>query len=206
MRTYKISKSTAAKAMALLSDIGLIHTIEKKGTVLRSSEELTPVRIEQNIIADNLTLFLNVLQILAVCSQKLCFAAFSPLDNSALADLAAEWEASPLSRTSSGIIHILTSFLKAHMPVKCLENILTQFDDALIWGHYLDRPYVIDEQCAVLAQEGFEQFELARKSLRKSDRENASVSIQRTFRAIYLDARLYTLICFKDLASVPAEI
>ena len=57
MRTYKISKSTAAKAMALLSDIGLIHTIEKKGTVLRSSEELTPVRIEQNIIADNLTLF-----------------------------------------------------------------------------------------------------------------------------------------------------
>ena len=206
MRTYKISKSTAAKAMALLSDIGLIHTIEKKGTVLRSSEELSPVRIEQNIIADNLTLFLNVLQILAVCSQKLSFAAFLPLDDSALADLAAEWETSPLSRTSSGIIHILTSFLKAHMPVKCLENILTQFDDALIWGHYLDRPYVIDEQCAVLAQEGFEQFELARESLRISDRENASFSIQRTFRAIYLDARLYTLICFKDLASVPAEI
>ena len=30
MRTYKISKSTAARAMALLSDIGLIHMIEKK--------------------------------------------------------------------------------------------------------------------------------------------------------------------------------
>lgn len=130
MRTYKISKSTAAKAMALLSDIGLIHTIEKKGTVLRSSEEPAPVRIEQNIIADNLTLFLNVLQILAVCSQKLSFAAFSPLDDSALADL----------------------------------------------GALSGRPHVIDEQFAVLAQEGFEQFELARESLRKSDRENASVS------------------------------
>lgn len=206
MRTYKISKSTAAKAMALLSDIGLIHTIKKKGTVLRSSEELTPVRIEQNIIADNLTLFLNVLQILGVCSKKLSFAAFSPLDDSALADLAAEWESSPLSRTSSGIIQILTAFLKAHMPVKCLENILIQFDDTLIWGHYLDRPYVIDKQCAVLMQEGFEQFELACNSLRKSDRENASAYIQRAFRAIFLNARLYTLICFKDLASVPAEI
>ena len=57
MHTYKISKSTAAKAMALLSDIGLIHTIEKKGSVLRTSEELAPIRIEQNIIENNLNSF-----------------------------------------------------------------------------------------------------------------------------------------------------
>ena len=206
MHTYKISKSTAAKAMALLSDIGLIHTIEKKGSVLRTSEELAPIRIEQNIIENNLTLFLNVLQILAVCTGKLSFAAFSLLDDSQLADTASEWESSPLRQRSSGIIHIITAFLKAHMPQKCLENILEQFDDALIWGHYLDRPYILVEECAALAQEGFEQFALSCQSLRKGDREGAAASVQRTFRAIFLDARLYTLICFKNPDKVPAEI
>lgn len=206
MRIYKISKSTASKAMALLSDIGFIHTIEKKGSVLRTSEELAPIRIEQNIIENNLTLFLNVLQILAVCTGKLSLAAFSLLDNSQLADTAAEWELSPLRQRSSGIIHIITAFLKAHMPLKCLENILEQFDDALIWGHYLDRPYVIIEECVALAQEGFEEFALACSSLRKGDRESAALCVQRTFRAIFLDARLYTLICFKNPDKVPAEI
>ncbi|PNV63474.1 hypothetical protein C0033_02070 [Clostridium sp. chh4-2] len=206
MRTYGISKSTASKAMALLSDIGLIYTIEKKGTVLRKEEELAPVRIEQTIIADNLILFLNVLQILAVCSGKLSFAAFSLLEDSELGDTASEWESSPLRQRSSGIIHIITAFLKAHMPLKCLENILEQFDDALIWGHYLDRPYVIDEQCVVLAQEGFEQFALACESLRRCDRKKAASSVQQTFRAIYLDARLYSLICYKNLEKVPSEL
>ena len=206
MRTYKISKSTASKAMALLSDIGLIHTIEKKGSVLRTSEELAPIRIEQNIIEDNLNLFLNVLQILAVCTEKLSLAAFSLLDDSQLADTASEWELSPLRQRSSGIIHIITAFLKAHMPQKCLENILEQFDDALIWGHYLDRPYVIIDECAALAQEGFEYFALACSSLRKGDRKSAATSVQQTFQAIFLDARLYTLICFKNPDKVPAEI
>lgn len=206
MRTYKISKSTASKAMSLLSDIGFIHTIEKKGSVLRTSEELAPIRIEQNIIEKNLTLFLNVLQILAVCTRKLSAAAFSMLDDSQLADTASEWELSPLRQRSSGIIHIITAFLKAHMPFKCLENILEQFDDALIWGHYLDRPYVIIEECVSLAQEGFEQFAFACESLRKGDRESAAASIQRTFWAIFLDARLYTLICFKNADKVPSEI
>ncbi|MDO4274233.1 MAG: GntR family transcriptional regulator [Eubacteriales bacterium] len=206
MRTYNISKSTASKAMALLSDIGLIHTIEKKGSVLRTSEELAPIRIEQNIIEDNLTLFLNVMQILAVCSKNLSFAAFSLLDDRELAATASEWELSPLRQRSSGIIHIITAFLKAHMPSKCLENILEQFDDALIWGHYLDRPFVIIEECVDLAQEGFEQFRLACSSLRKGNRKSAAAAVQRTFRAIFLDARLYTLICFKNPDKVPAEI
>lgn len=206
MRTYKISKSTAARAMALLSDIGLIHTIEKKGSVLRTSEELAPIRIEQDIIEKNLILFLNVLQILAVCTRKLSFASFSLMDDSQLADTASEWESSPLRQRSSGIIHIITVFLKAHMPRKCLENILEQFDDALIWGHYLDRPYVIIEECAALAQEGFEQFSLACRSLRNGDRESAAAAVQHTFRAIFLDARLYTLICFKNPDKVPAGI
>lgn len=206
MRSYKISKSTASKAMALLSDIGFIHTIEKKGSVLRTSEELPPIRIEQNIIEDNLTLFLNVMQILAVCSRNLSSAAFSLLDDSQLADTASEWESSPLRHRSSGIIHIITSFLKAHMPLKCLENILEQFDDALIWGHYLDRPYVIVDECVTLAQEGFEQFDLSLSFLRNGDRENAAISVQRTFRAIFLDARLYTLICFKNPDKVPSEV
>ena len=92
------------------------------------------------------------------------------------------------------------------MPQKCLENILEQFDDALIWGHYLDRPYILVEECAALAQEGFEQFALSCQSLRKGDRESAAASVQRTFRAIFLYARLYTLICFKNPDKVPAEI
>lgn len=206
MRTYKISKSTAAKAMALLSDIGFIHTIEKKGTVLRSSEPLAPVRIEENIIAANLTHFLNVLQILAVCSQKLSFAAFSLLDDSELEAVASQWALSLLRQRSSGIIHIITTFLKAHMPLKCLENILEQFDDALIWGHYLDRPYVIDAQCVELAQEGFEQFARACRSLEKGDRNSAAAAVQGTFRAIFLDARLYTLLCIDRVDRVPSKL
>ena len=77
MQTYGVSKSTACAAVALLSDIGFVRTLDKKGSVLRQGGELPPLRLERNVIDEQLILFLDALQILAVCAKPLTLAVFS---------------------------------------------------------------------------------------------------------------------------------
>ena len=40
---------------------------------------------------------------------------------------------------SARIVQLLLDFLQRFTPCRCLRTILEQFDDLLIWGHYLNR-------------------------------------------------------------------
>lgn len=139
MKEYQISKSTASNAVALLSDIGFVHILDKKGIVLRRDEPLPPIRFDSKVITEHLLYFLDVLQILAICAVPLSSAAFSSLRPEEKRETGRQWQKYGKSSITIHIVQILLSFLKRNIPWKCLKNILGQFDDILIWGHYLNR-------------------------------------------------------------------
>lgn len=140
MRTYGISKSTASSAAALLSDTGLVTALDKKGMILRKNAEWPAVRLDPEVISDHLFLFLCVLQILAVCAEPLFLASVSGPNGSEANLTIKKWRLHPDMQPAYHIVHRLLDFLKLHAPYNCLQSILSQFDNILIWGHYLARP------------------------------------------------------------------
>lgn len=144
MEEYHISKSTASNAVFLLSDIGFVRTLDKKGIVRRNGGELQPIRLDEKIITEHLVLFLDVLQILSVCADSLSSAAFSALSRPQKDETARLWAGYRDTCSTAQIVQILLHFLQKNMPSKCLRSILEQFDNILIWGHYMDRMNTCD--------------------------------------------------------------
>jgi len=139
MKEYSISQVTAFHAVDLLNDIGVVQTIDKKGTVIAAPQsEPSPLRIDQTAIRQNLSLFLDSLQILMLCSRPLASAVLSELKVQDIREVLSVWEQMDL--TSSGsIVRTVLKFLKDYAPQKCLCTLFEQMDYLLIWGHYLQR-------------------------------------------------------------------
>lgn len=184
MRTYSVSKDTACSAAALLSDIGLVRTLDKRGMVLREGDGLPPLRLGESVIGEHLVLCVDAMQILAVCAGRLAFAAATCLPHDAARSAAQAWE--PIPRPGSArIVQLLLDFLQRFTPCRCLRTILEQFDDLLIWGHYLNRLDWDADKAAAQEAECRGYFEQLRGALARGDAERFSAGVQDVFRAAY---------------------
>ena len=67
MQEYGISKSTASNAIALLSDIGFVRILDKKGIVRRKGETLPPVRLDEKKIIDHIIIDVYKRQVFFFC-------------------------------------------------------------------------------------------------------------------------------------------
>ena len=189
MQEYGISKSTASNAIALLSDIGFVRILDKKGIVRRKGEPLPPVRLDEKKIIDHIIMFLDILQILAICSNRLSSAAFSSLSPSGKKEKAMLWSGYPEPGSTALIVQILLHFLKKQIPYPCLQNILDQFDDILIWGHYMDRVKTQTAESKALTREMRRLFSKLPDALLQNDEAVFTRIFSSIFIMLYQDSR-----------------
>lgn len=139
MEEYSISQATAFSAVALLNDIGAVQTLDKKGTVIAApGADVPSLRMDRISIGKNMILFLDALQILAVCSENLALGILSAMDKKTARASAEAWNRLEF-HTSGVIVRTILTFFKDHTPHRCLCELLDQMDYLLIWGHYLER-------------------------------------------------------------------
>lgn len=206
MQTYNISKETACNAIALLSDLGFVLPIDKKGIVLRDGASRTSIRLAKKTIDENLILFLDVLQILAVCAKRLVYATVTAMEEEDIITITKTWEQYPAALSPAYISHILLDFLKCYIPYQCLKNILRQFDDLLIWGYYFERLEKDATQCNALRLEIQQHFSTMITTLRCRDYENFSSLFQSIFKASYHSSRNQLLIDIKYPELLPSAL
>lgn len=188
MNTYEISKSTACNAVALLSDIGAVRVLDKKGIERRVGGALAPLRLDIPVICEHLVLYLDVMQILSVCTNRLSHAAAATLDARQAEALAAMWRDS-VERRTTHIVQMLLEFLRRHAPYHCLRTIVRQFDDILIWGHYLNRLAPAPEEQKALTQQITQAFSSLCDALQQNDLHRFSACFQAVFQAVYHHSR-----------------
>ena len=206
MEEYHISKSTASNAVSLLSDIGFVRTLDKKGIVRRNGGGLQPIRLDEKIIAEHLVLFLDVLQILSVCADSLSSAAFSALSRPEKEETARLWAGYQNTASTAQIVQILLHFLQENMPSKCLRSILEQFDNILIWGHYMDRMHACNAITRHLDSEirrGFSQLQTALSEDKEDEFTRPFSSI---FALVYQSPRSQLLPCVPWPERLPAPL
>lgn len=205
MKTYDISKSTACNAIALLSDIGAVRVLDKKGVERRVDGALSPLRLELPVICEHLVLYLYVLQILAVCTERLSYAAAATLDARQADALVESW-GDPRNRHSVRIVQNLLEFLQSHAPFRCLRTIIQQFDDILIWGHYLNRLEPCDDEREKLEQTIQQSFLSLCDALKQNELHRFAACFQAIFQATYRHCRNQLQGYSPFAAQLPAEI
>ena len=152
--------------------------------VLREGDGLPPLRLGESVIGEHLVLCVDAMQILAVCAGRLAFAAATCLPHDAARSAAQAWEPTPRPG-SARIVQLLLDFLQRFTPCRCLRTILEQFDDLLIWGHYLNRLDWDADKAAAREAECRGYFEQLRGALARGDAERFSAGVQDVFRAAY---------------------
>lgn len=191
MQTYTVSKSTASAAVALLSDVGMVRTIDKKGIVRQESGEKAPLRLAGGVIAEHLVLFLDALQILALCAEPLARAAYGAMNRAQKQALCAAWAREAQAVSGTRTVMLLVDFLQRYVPQDCLKRILSQFDDLLIWGHYLTRIGEIFDEFYALDAEIITQFQVLCRTWRSGDESACAQIIASIFKKMFYIAREY---------------
>ena len=134
-------------------------------------------------------MFLDILQILAICSNRLSSAAFSSLSPSGKKETAMLWSGYPEPGSTALIVQILLHFLKKQIPYPCLQNILDQFDDILIWGHYMDRVKTQTAESKALTREMRRLFSKLPDALLQNDEAVFTRIFSSIFIMLYQDSR-----------------
>lgn len=139
-KDYNISVATARYAMALLNDIGAVKTLDKRGSVAVCGEASPPpLRLDNAVIFENLILFLDALQILAICAGVYSRLSIQKLTAEAAAELAEAWRTVLEDAVPSRMVAAALRFLKSHAATPYLADLFVRLETPLIWGHYLER-------------------------------------------------------------------
>lgn len=148
MEEYGVTKDTASRAVDLLNALGLVRTIDKKGTVITANgiaKAAGSLGLTEPVIQERWSLFEDALQIVALTAND-CAALISSVPErltSLLEDRLAvqDHRCVPLS------FQLLMNGYIQQMPVNSLKNIFQQLEELILWGFYLqtvDRRYYPD--------------------------------------------------------------
>lgn len=190
MREYSVSQATALSAVGLLNDIGIVQTYDKKGTIINSGEPvLQPLRLEPQIIKENLCYFLDALQILALCIKNVTYSIFINLKPKALHALAFDWRARREQLLNNQLFSEILDQLRLHAPYQTLSIVFEQLDDLLLWGCYLLRGRSLQPVQPMIEH----HFEQLLKALEKADVQQLAEEIEDLFVNGYDISRNYAL-------------
>lgn len=154
MREYGVTKDTASRAVALLNDLGVARTLDKKGTVL--SPGLPPVRLgidwKDPSVRRRLTHFLEALQIVTLTIRS-CAAAFTPAARELAQGAEDRFRALPGDRIDPFFVQFLMTCCIRAAPCHALQNIYSQLNELILWGHYLQAvDPALYPHCGAIAQ------------------------------------------------------
>lgn len=203
MKEYSVSQATALSAVALLNDIGAVRTLDKKGTVVIShGEKPAPLRMDRAVIGDNLILFLDALQILAVCSRNLAHIVLSGMEEVACREAVKLWDRVNPQNTGE-VVRTLLNIFKNNAPCSTLKSFFEQLDYLLIWGHYMERDWApavyVDDKTA-------QYIDVLRLALAKRDIEAFAEAVHAIYALSFSAARQQMLFYGAAPEKLPASL
>lgn len=139
-KEYHISAFSARQALGLLNDVGVVYTHDKKGTAPAvPGAGPSPLRIDTKTVFENLILFLDTLQILALTAGFFVKEAVQALSDEEAGQLALRWQALEDRACADSLFTALWDFLKEHLSGVYLKASFRQLEECLLWGGYLSR-------------------------------------------------------------------
>lgn len=202
MKEYVISQATALSAIALLNDINLVRTLDKKGTVIiKSGEKPASIRMDWPVISENLFLFLDALQILTVCSRDFAYIVLSGMEHEEHRKALEQWDRENPQDSGTAIRFLLRIF-RDNAPCACLKSFFEQMDDLLIWGHYLKR----DPAYAKRDDQTVTYLAALRLALLKKDTPSFSECVHEVFILSYRSVWQQMISYGLDQEKLPAQL
>lgn len=139
MEEYKITKNTARRVVNLLNALGIAKTIDKKGSVLTQTGDITfksKLDLMEPVIQERLSLFLEALQIVALTAYS-CASSITFIPDNLGYSMENRLRTAPDNRMSPLSFQLLINAFIQLLPYHSLKNIFRQLDDLLIWGYYM---------------------------------------------------------------------
>ncbi|MBS7008086.1 GntR family transcriptional regulator [Anaerostipes sp.] len=135
---YHISEITARRTISLLNKLDITETVNGVGTfvVSRGGSEI-PYKLKDLTLDDNLRVFLEALQILAVISEPVMLASFPHVPREMLEDL---YSAASMPDETNSMVHTISIGLQAvvrYCPLAAIQDIYSKLTLLLLRGSIL---------------------------------------------------------------------
>lgn len=185
MEEYGVMKETASRAVALLNSMGIVQTMDKKGTVLApENARISPVvDFADSTVQQRLVLCLDALQIMALTVRN-CAAGFSSVTEEWADAMEKKLRAAPKNRTSPMFVQLLMDCAIKLAPCRSVRNIYRQLNELMAWGYYLqsaDESLYPDLRVTAKAMGG------VLSALKERAQDRLPLALEQAFLQIYRD-------------------
>lgn len=131
---YGASPSTIQKTLGMLNTMGVVETVNGRGSRVRlSNVRLDPRSVADKVFMRDVDVFVNAAKMVCVILPAVVNSVSDDLggvERDALAYLS--------QKTGEWVVpSALTESLIAHIPIRPLRVVMTELNDLLIWGHFL---------------------------------------------------------------------
>ena len=186
MTEYGVMKETASRAVALLNSMGIIQTIDKKGTIIASEngeDRNICINFNDKKVRQRVLLCLDALQIMALTVRS-CAFSFSSISDEWINTMENKLKSVSYERTSPLSVQLLMSCVIQFAPCHSLQNIYRQLDELMIWGYCLQS---VDELYFPAAGTTAEAMKNVVEAFKDKDQQRLPEAIEKAFLQIYRD-------------------
>lgn len=186
MEEYGVTKETASRAIALLNQIGVAQTLDKRGTILappNSRPPRQPIPFEDTLVRQRLVTCLETLQIMALTAGS-CAARFPDVPEALTQNISARLNTAEDDWLSPLSVQLLMSCFQQSAPCQSLKNIYCQLNELMLWGYYLKPRKDSYDQDLTRTQQAMRAVVDA---LLRPEQEGLPAALQDAFIQIYRD-------------------
>ena len=187
MEEYGVMKDTASRAIGLLSKMGVIQTIQRKGTVVLSTNETThnagAVDFQDSVVRQRLSSCLDALEIMALGVSS-CVVDVSGASEQWACSMEYQLSMAPYNRFTPLSVQLLMKAAIEFTPYHSLKNIFRQLDELVIWGYYLKS---VDESLYPNSDLVVAAMNDVAAAIRQPEKHSISKALETAFSQIYQD-------------------
>ena len=197
---YHIGNATARSVLQLLNEIGIAKTFNGKGTAV-TMKSPAPLMLSP-ALRNNLLLYLNALQIVALSVRSVSATAFGESDRSYFLDLENRFRRCGWRDHPMQLVQLSMQALCERSPYESIRYIYTHLNKLLFWG--------VCMQCHPFNMTALEEihslFAKAFAFLRSRDTAAFSEQLSAAFRLVYHASREKLAEYGMDRAGFPAPL
>lgn len=139
MQEYGVMKDTASRAVGYLNMIGVVETLDKKGTVLSvKCRSQSKIDLQDKLVQSRLSLFLDAIQIIVLTVRASAASMATSYDEKRICQMEAVIAKTPDERLNSIAVQRMVEVLVELSPYHSLQNIYRQLYELMLWGYYLE--------------------------------------------------------------------
>lgn len=205
MEEYAVMKNTVCRSLFLLNTVGVVETIDKKGTVLTMGQgEVSKkwVDFTSPVVQERLSLCLGALQIMALTTSA-CAASFPVVSEAGIRLIEEKLYSASHDRISPISVQILMGCFLHLSPYHSLKSVYRQLDTLMLWGYYLQSA---DEALYSSTDHVFSAMEAVFAALRQNNQAALPQAVENAFLQIYQDVRFVVSRLPLDADALPAPI